>query len=381
MIRQERTPNHAVEITAEPSHAGSGVPDALGTPPARGSGACMPGETSKEDPMISRRQTITDKEELRVVLQAMEERCARDHEDLRRRLARIVFRPEGVRTLKALDPFSPEYRAEVARLHESIAGRTYDIASEGLEQNDIAGRVRWRTPFGQPAAIVGQYLTAFGHLVQRLNLPLGARILELGPGEGSLSEVFARMGYNLKAVDANPCSCRIARGAIQGLDTPDARHTVVCADFSTMDFRHDQAYDAIVFFESFHHVTDHAALLAKLKERLKPGGVIAFGAEPIQKRSPALPYPWGPRLDGESLRAMMTFGWMELGFTHGYFFRLLHGLGFDWRRYRLSASNWSDVVIARPCGAGGRAPLAAALAREKGRRAWSILRETARGLR
>jgi 2-polyprenyl-3-methyl-5-hydroxy-6-metoxy-1,4-benzoquinol methylase len=327
------------------------------------------------------RQTITNMEELRAILQRIEERCARGHGDLRDQLAAVVFRPGSVRMLQALNPFSPEYRAEVARLYESIAGQKYDVASEGLDHDDIANRVRWRTPFGQPPAIVGQYLMAYGHIVKRLDLPLGGNILELGPGEGSLSEIFARMGYSLTAVDANQSACRITRGAIQGLGTLGTQHTVVCADFSTMEIGDGQTYDAIVFFESLHHATDHAALLSKLKAHLKPGGVIAFGAEPIQKRSPTLPYPWGPRLDGESLRAMMTFGWMELGFTNGYFFRLLHGLGFDWRRYRLPASNWSDVVIAKPSRTGKRTPFAVSLVRDKCMRAWGLLRETAKGYR
>ena len=60
-----------------------------------------------------------------------------------------------------------------------------------------------------------------------------------------------------------------------------------------------------------------------------------------------MPYPWGPRLDGESLRAIRRFGWMEVGFDEAYLFELLERVGFAWERRRSAESHWADVIVAR----------------------------------
>src|SRR5690606_32555575 len=104
--------------------------------------------------------------------------------------------------------------------------------------------------------------------------------------------------------------------------------------------------DAVLFFESLHHCLPHAALLARAKEWLKPGGKLVLAAEPIlPAETPILPYPWGPRLDGEALRAIRRFGWMELGFTEAYLFALLERLGWTWERARSGESHWADVIV------------------------------------
>ena len=49
-------------------------------------------------------------------------------------------------------------------------------------------------------------------------------------------------------------------------------------------------------------------LLMHLKKFLTPGGVFAFGAEPIQPASPLIPFPWGFRMNGGSLGAIRERG-------------------------------------------------------------------------
>src|SRR5262249_27119700 len=82
----------------------------------------------------------------------------------------------------------------------------------------------------------------------------------------------------------------------------------------------DQKFDAIVFFESFHHCWEFKRLLQGLHRVLKPGGKIYFGAEPINRD---FTVPWGVRLDGESLFVARKWGWMELGFHADFFAELL----------------------------------------------------------
>ena len=82
----------------------------------------------------------------------------------------------------------------------------------------------------------------------------------------------------------------------------------VNADFMWAETVEDP-FDAAVFFESFHHCSDHMRLLRALRQAVKPDGRAYFAAEPIL---PDFPIPWGLRMDGESLWAIRSNGWMEL---------------------------------------------------------------------
>jgi len=53
-------------------------------------------------------------------------------------------------------------------------------------------------------------------------------------------------------------------------------------------------------------------------------------------------------MDGESLRAIINFGWMELGFSLPYFCKLMKRHNLRWRRFCAPTSHMSDIVIAEP---------------------------------
>jgi SAM-dependent methyltransferase len=151
------------------------------------------------------------------------------------------------------------------------------------------------------------------------------------------------MGYRITCVDLNESNLELIRRATAALPVPA---TTLRADLN--DFAPAQPVDAVVFFESLHHCLAHADLLVRAKTWLKPGGILVLGAEPILASEVAvLPYPWGPRLDGESLRAIRRFGWMELGFTEKYLFALLERTGWQWQRFRSGESHWADAIVAR----------------------------------
>lgn len=265
-------------------------------------------------------------------------------DELRRELARLhLDLPEAVR-LRRLDPFSTPYRDAVLALLEGIRGGAYAQEHEGLDI-EVEHELRWGFPYGtQSFATVGGYLIAYGHLIRAMELPPGARILKVGCGTGSLSQYLARMGYRLTCVDLNASNLELIRRATAGLAVPAS---VVRADMNELSPA--QLQDAVVFFESLHHCLDHAALLERVKGWLAPGGRLVLGAEPIVSgQPPVVPYPWGPRLDGESLRAIRRFGWMELGFDEAYLFELLGRTGYTWERRRSPESHWADVIVARP---------------------------------
>lgn len=267
-------------------------------------------------------------------------------DDLRRGLARLRLSLPEAERLRRLDPFSPAYAAAVLALVEGIRGSAYTHDREGLEI-DVEHELRWGFPYGtQSFATVGGYLIAYGHLIRAMQLAPGATILEVGCGTGSLSEHLVRMGYRLTCVDWNESNLELIRRAGAGRAFPAA---TLRADMNAL--APAERYDAVLFFESLHHCLGHAALLERVKGWLAPGGRLVLAAEPIlPAEHPVMPYAWGPRLDGESLRAIRRFGWMELGFTEGYLFALLERLGWTWERFRSAESHWADAIVARPRG-------------------------------
>jgi len=87
---------------------------------------------------------------------------------------------------------------------------------------------------------------------------------------------------------------------------------------------------------------------------LKPGGFICFSGEPIiSSDSPdreILPYPWGLRLDGEAIRSIAEFGWMELGYSENYFVDLLCRSGYSVESANCPGTWRANAYVARPYG-------------------------------
>ncbi len=119
-----------------------------------------------------------------------------------------------------------------------------------------------------------QYATATHdfRFYQKLAAKTGGPILELGAGTGRLTHVLARAGFEVTALDASEAMLREARWKIQ-----KSVH-FVCADFRA--FHLNRRYPLILSaFNSLQHclrTEDFAAVLARTREHLAPGGFFAF---------------------------------------------------------------------------------------------------------
>src|SRR5207302_7213627 len=132
--------------------------------------------------------------------------------------------------------------------------------------------------------------------------------VEFGPGWGTTTLNLSQMGYHVTAVDAEQDFIDlIAHRAAQ----LGQKINLVKSDM--LEFRSEQTFDAAVFFECFHHCSDHIQLLKNLQRLVNDDGVLAFAAEPIAD-APYFPFPWGLRLEGMSVWSIRKFGWLELGF-------------------------------------------------------------------
>lgn len=240
------------------------------------------------------------------------------------------------------DPFSSEYRQRILDLYEWMHGKPYEPTNEVTEL-DVDSALRTPFPyFTRSTATVGQHLMIVGHAIRSMELAPESKVLEFGPGWGNIAEALTKMGHDLTVVDIEPHFLDLIRRRIE---QAGRSITTVRGDFGTVTELDDQ-FDAVLFFECFHHCLDHVALLQELQRVVKPGGRIYLAAEPIND---AFPYPWGPRLDGESVWAIRRNGWLELGFQERYLFEALRRTGWEGRRVSFDEMPFASVyVVERP---------------------------------
>ena len=154
------------------------------------------------------------------------------------------------------------------------------------------------------------------------------------------------MGCEVTAIDIEPRYVALINEQARIMQLP------VQAIVSTFDDDPPgEPYDAVLFFESFHHALDHASLIRRLSTHVKESGLLAFSGEPIIPADsywrPTIPYPWGPRLDLLSLRATKAYGWLELGFQEEYFNAMLSRHGWNVTKYPCALTGRADTWIAK----------------------------------
>lgn len=220
------------------------------------------------------------------------------------------------------DPFSSEYRSIYLELYKKISMRNvYSVENERSEFNVDQLSMRPFPYFTRSLKLASSHFTLMGTLFASMEIEQGARILECGFGCGTTSLNLAMLGHHVTALDIEERYCDVLarRAELHQVDNIEIIH----ADFLWIEST-EQKFDAVVFFESFHHCWEFERLLRALHGVLLPGGKIYFGAEPIDGRFAT---PWGIRLDGESLFVARRFGWMELGFRSDFFEELLSRTG------------------------------------------------------
>jgi len=266
-----------------------------------------------------------------------------------RMLSDLVMDDPVAQSLAGMAPFSPEYREAAVGLYYDLRGRSdgYDAARDEANTEPLAKDLfRGPSPWGfQDPNLAAEFLHCWGHMIRRLELTPGAAqsVLEYGPGSGQLMLTLARLGVKAHAVDIDVTALESIRqqAKAMGLEVATER-----AGFG--EGFDGQVFDRIVFFEAFHHALEFESLLARLHDRLAPGGILVFCGEPVVGHPvPAVPFPWGPRLDALSIFCIRRYGWMELGFTHEFFVEVLRRHGWRAEAHVFEASGRANIYTAR----------------------------------
>jgi len=132
---------------------------------------------------------------------------------------------------------------------------------------DTGRRHALNKPFSDPD--VHAKLMQIGAVLALLPPP-PSDILECGCGAGWLTKLLAKIGYRTTGVDIAPPAIHLARSTtvFEGLALP--RFEVASAEALPFGIE----FDAVLFFDSLHHVSDEASAIADAYRVLRPGGVL-----------------------------------------------------------------------------------------------------------
>jgi 2-polyprenyl-3-methyl-5-hydroxy-6-metoxy-1,4-benzoquinol methylase len=125
----------------------------------------------------------------------------------------------------------------------------------------------WGTPAGRLRAEKRSAI-----IIEGADLIAGQRVLEIGCGTGNFTEMFARTGAQIVAVDISPELLEKARAR----DLPISQVQFLQQRFEDCDAI--GPFDAVIGSSVLHHL-DIQPALSKIFELLKPGGRLSF-AEP-----------------------------------------------------------------------------------------------------
>lgn len=224
---------------------------------------------------------------------------------------------------------SADYAARINAFRETL-GITLDLTNEGPPPPAHEER-----PFphslGQEQ---GAYWTLMNeHIAYRLARTGARSVLEVGAGYFSLTRVLQSHGFDVQVVEPNPYADVYME--MQGIRVPLLNHGFEDVPESA------EEVDCVVFMESFHHMLDPTAALRRALE-LAPRVMLC--AEPITNDPSIVPYPWGPRLDGPSMFAMLALGWNENGFQPNFIRVLARSLDAEIREWRLDDLHHSNII-------------------------------------
>ena len=262
---------------------------------------------------IEGHKNLNSLEELDSAINHADQMAKISDEAMRKHLSRFSYNMLDA-SAWAGNPFSSEYTSKVIEEYERISGRSRSLDNEHTDF-DFDSAVVKPFPFSTKSpVVVADHFIQIAHLIRILGLSEGV-VADLGPGWGNTTEMLARLGLEVWAVDINKDFIELikTRAKSNGLNI-----RTITGDFSAV--KATPELDGAVFFESFHHCLEHIDLLNILRRKMKDGGVIAFAGEPIVRGYFA---PWFLRPDGMSVWSIRKFGWLELGFDEDYFLEIL----------------------------------------------------------
>jgi SAM-dependent methyltransferase len=120
---------------------------------------------------------------------------------------------------------------------------------------------------------------ALPHLLRYLH-PDGARVLELGAGSGSMSQLLHVAGYEVEACDLEPGLFQYPKVTCRRADLAEPLPYA------------DASFDGVVCVEVLEHIDGHERLFREVERVLKPGGVFLFTTPNVMSIKSRLSFLW-----------------------------------------------------------------------------------------
>jgi 2-polyprenyl-3-methyl-5-hydroxy-6-metoxy-1,4-benzoquinol methylase len=238
------------------------------------------------------------------------------------------------------DAWSDAYRQHWFSVYESLTGSKYHLSREGSSY-DVENLIGKPFPYSTESyQIVGEHYLRIGSLIRAMALPPGASILEMGAGWGNTSLALAQMGYRVTTLDIEDRHVQLLKARAAQIQVP---LTALQGDFFSVRSL-SESFDAVLFYEAFHHCDDHLALLEALPPVIAPGGKLVLACETVNE---LLPYEWGLNPNGEAIWQIVNNGWFELAFRESYVLRTLGDKRWRTRRFDVEGDAGSIYIAQR----------------------------------
>lgn len=129
-----------------------------------------------------------------------------------------------------------------------------------------------------------QFLNARDHVVPFVASHVklsGARVLDVGTGDGGLMKAFIEAGAKGTGVDSSAPRIEFARSALeQECDAGILRFEVGDIHDPSVSVGWDSAFDLVVLKDAIEHIAEKDILMERLKSFLRPRGAIFLGFPP-----------------------------------------------------------------------------------------------------
>jgi len=218
------------------------------------------------------------------------------------------FKPDALKHYGAFTAAAQDYVANLSQ-----------VQRRGLREKPLD----WRA--GHPCYFTDMYQLL--NALRKMELSPQSRIVEVGAGAGWATEILASLLYRVDCVEPAASMIEVAKARVHshlehhGVPGLAANVTWQCATMEDCDLPEGEI-DAVLFFESFHHVVDEAKALDKAWAALRPGGWLMIVGD-------ANWIPGNAAQEAEWTAEMNAFGTLESPLTHDYMMWLLRDRGFS----------------------------------------------------